>query len=160
MLTREQITFWIHHFCKLDVTQYEQRQRLIDSFVNAVYLYDDKIILTFNYKKGCKTAILCDIISSDLEALASPCLAINPIHSSLAQLVEHAAVNRRVVGSSPTGGAKGCQIRTKDAEWFCVLCFVLEVKKHQDSVIIYNDPLYKEINQQLTIGAVRPTESE
>ncbi len=27
-------------------------------------------------------------------------------HSSLAQLVEHAAVNRRVVGSSPTGGAK------------------------------------------------------
>ena len=27
-------------------------------------------------------------------------------HSSLAQPVEHAAVNRRVVGSSPTGGAK------------------------------------------------------
>ena len=26
-------------------------------------------------------------------------------HSSLAQPVEHAAVNRRVVGSSPTGGA-------------------------------------------------------
>ena len=31
-------------------------------------------------------------------------------YSSLAQLVEHAAVNRRVVGSSPTGGAKrDCQ---------------------------------------------------
>ena len=29
-------------------------------------------------------------------------------YSSLAQLVEHAAVNRRVVGSSPTGGAKIC----------------------------------------------------
>ena len=27
-------------------------------------------------------------------------------HSSIAQSVEHAAVNRRVVGSSPTGGAK------------------------------------------------------
>ena len=27
-------------------------------------------------------------------------------YSSLAQLAEHAAVNRRVVGSSPTGGAK------------------------------------------------------
>ena len=27
-------------------------------------------------------------------------------HSSIAQLVEHAAVNRRVVGSSPTWGAK------------------------------------------------------
>ena len=29
-----------------------------------------------------------------------------PLHASLAQSVEHAAVNRRVVGSSPTGGAK------------------------------------------------------
>ena len=28
------------------------------------------------------------------------------IYSSIAQLVEHAAVNRRVVGSSPTGGAR------------------------------------------------------
>ena len=28
------------------------------------------------------------------------------IYSSIAQSVEHAAVNRRVVGSSPTGGAK------------------------------------------------------
>ena len=29
------------------------------------------------------------------------------IYSSIAQSVEHAAVNRRVVGSSPTWGAKG-----------------------------------------------------
>ena len=28
------------------------------------------------------------------------------VYSSLAQSVEHAAVNRSVVGSSPTGGAK------------------------------------------------------
>ena len=28
-------------------------------------------------------------------------------YSSIAQLVEHAAVNRAVVGSSPTGGARG-----------------------------------------------------
>ena len=28
------------------------------------------------------------------------------LYSSLAQLAEHAAVNRRVVGSSPTGGAR------------------------------------------------------
>lgn len=39
-------------------------------------------------------------------------------YSSLAQLVEHAAVNRRVVGSSPTGGAKAYSL-------FCKLfCFV------------------------------------
>ena len=37
-------------FRKFHLTKREQRQRLIDSFVNAVYLYEDKIILTFNYK--------------------------------------------------------------------------------------------------------------
>ena len=34
-------------------------------------------------------------------------IILSSVYSSLAQLVEHAAVNRRVVGSSPTGGAKG-----------------------------------------------------
>ena len=38
-------------------------------------------------------------------------------YSSLAQLVEHAAVNRRVVGSSPTGGAK--QKSTSKEVLFC-----------------------------------------
>ena len=36
-------------------------------------------------------------------------------YSSIAQLVEHAAVNRRVVGSSPTGGAiwsRGQEVKT------------------------------------------------
>ena len=37
-------------------------------------------------------------------------IILSSVYSSLAQLVEHAAVNRRVVGSSPTGGAKrDCQ---------------------------------------------------
>ena len=39
-------------------------------------------------------------------------------YSSIAQLVEHAAVNRRVVGSSPTWGAKEKPIR------FCVSAFL------------------------------------
>ena len=28
---------------------------LIDAFVNAIYLYDDKLVLTFNYKDGTRT---------------------------------------------------------------------------------------------------------
>jgi len=64
LLTREQMVFWICRYRKLDVTKPEQRQRLIDGFVNAVYLYDDKIILTFNYKEGCKTISLHDIMGT------------------------------------------------------------------------------------------------
>ena len=66
MLTREQIAFFIYRFRKFDVTKREQRQRLIDSFVNAVYLYEDKIILTFNYKDGSKTITLAEVEGSDL----------------------------------------------------------------------------------------------
>jgi hypothetical protein len=44
-LTKEQLIFWLSRFRKLDVTQKDQRQRLIDTFVNAIYLYDDKIVL-------------------------------------------------------------------------------------------------------------------
>ena len=42
-----------------------------------------------------------------MPALSVVLLELRFLLSSLAQLAEHAAVNRRVVGSSPTGGAKG-----------------------------------------------------
>ena len=28
---------------------------LIDTFINAIFLYDDKMLITFNYKDGTKT---------------------------------------------------------------------------------------------------------
>ena len=62
----------IYRFRKFDVTKREQRQRLIDSFVNAVYLYEDKIILTFNYKDGSKTITLADVEGSDLSSFGAP----------------------------------------------------------------------------------------
>ena len=72
LLTREQIAFFIYRFRKFDVTKREQRQRLIDSFVNAVYLYEEKVILTFNYKDGSKTITLEDVEGSDLSAFGAP----------------------------------------------------------------------------------------
>lgn len=71
LLTREQIAFFIYRFRKFDVTKREQRQRLIDSFVNAVYLYEDKIILTFNYKDGSKTITLAEVEGSDLSCFGA-----------------------------------------------------------------------------------------
>ena len=71
LLTREQIAFFIYRFRKFDVTKREQRQRLIDSFVNAVYLYEEKVILTFNYKDGSKTITLEDVEGSDLSGFGA-----------------------------------------------------------------------------------------
>jgi len=79
LLTREQVLFWICRYRQLDITIPEQRQRLIDGFVNAIYLYDDKIILTFHYKEGCKTISFGDIMGlSDATAGSDVCAAGAP----------------------------------------------------------------------------------
>jgi Site-specific recombinases, DNA invertase Pin homologs len=72
LLTKEQLLFWLHRFRALDVTNPAHRQRLVDSFVNAIYLYDDKIVLMFNYKEGSKTLDLADIECSSLSAGGAP----------------------------------------------------------------------------------------
>jgi len=40
----EFVTFWLHRFRKLDVRQQAHRKMLIDTFINSIYLYDNKII--------------------------------------------------------------------------------------------------------------------
>jgi len=71
-LTREEVLTWLYAFRSLDPDRPEHRQRLIDSFINAVYVYDDKIVLTFNYRDGEETVSLDDINSSDLDNRAPP----------------------------------------------------------------------------------------
>lgn len=75
-LTKDQIVFWFHRFRKLNTNKLEHRRRLIDSFVNAIVLYDDRITFTFNYKDGSKTITFTDLenagLGSDINALAAP----------------------------------------------------------------------------------------
>ncbi len=75
-LTKEQIRFGIEKFKQLDISSKEGKQRLIDGFINAIYLYDDKITFTFNYKDGTKTVFLSEInctpSGSDIKCLAAP----------------------------------------------------------------------------------------
>lgn len=72
--------FWLHRFRKLDMAKKEHRQMLIDVFINAIFLYDDKMLITFNYKEGTKTITFDDVknevseetLGSDLTSLAAP----------------------------------------------------------------------------------------
>ena len=54
-ISAEFMTFWLHRFRKVDVTKQSHRKMLIDTFINAIFLYDDKMLITFNYKGGTKT---------------------------------------------------------------------------------------------------------
>ena len=37
------------------MNQKDQRQALVDTFINSIYLYDDKVLITFNYKESTQT---------------------------------------------------------------------------------------------------------
>ncbi|MDR1563392.1 MAG: recombinase family protein [Oscillospiraceae bacterium] len=60
-VSEDKIRFWIYKFRDGDMQDITHRQRLVDSFVNAIYLYDDKIVFTFNYKDGAKTVSLKEL---------------------------------------------------------------------------------------------------
>ena len=75
-MKEEFVRFWLLRFRKLDMSQPEQRQALVDTFINAIYLYDDKVLITFNYKEGTETVAFGEAVkaekSSDMCARGAP----------------------------------------------------------------------------------------
>ena len=79
-LTREQMTAWFEQFRHGDPANREFQKRLIDTFVNAVYVFDDKLVLTYNYQHGTQTISLEEIesaLSSDFDGATPPIKASN-----------------------------------------------------------------------------------
>lgn len=72
VLTKEQILFALHNFRKIDISTQEGKQRLIDGFVNSIYLYDDHFVITYNYKGQSKTVTFEEVNSSPLTSKGSP----------------------------------------------------------------------------------------
>ena len=72
IVPKEQLLFALYNYRKLDMSVQSDRQKLIDSFVNSIYLYDDHFIITFNYKNTSKKVSLKEINSSSLTSSAPP----------------------------------------------------------------------------------------
>lgn len=51
-LKKEEVAAWLTSFCKGDLFDMEFRKRIIDVFINAIYLYDDKVVIYFNVRGG------------------------------------------------------------------------------------------------------------
>ena len=64
-LSENQVRFWLTRFRKIDPNVKSHRETLINTFVNAVYLYDEKVLITFNYKDGTKTITFDEIAAKD-----------------------------------------------------------------------------------------------
>ena len=59
------IRFWLMKFRKFDISQKKQRKARIEIFVNAIFLYDDRMLITFNYKDGTQTVRFEDTLTTD-----------------------------------------------------------------------------------------------
>ena len=78
-IKEEFIRFWLLRFRKLDMSLKDQRQALVDTFINSIYLYDDKVLITFNYKEGTQTITFEEAAEaaskgngSDLDCIPAP----------------------------------------------------------------------------------------
>jgi hypothetical protein len=85
-LTKEQVVFWISNFKGGDIENSDYRRSLVDIFVNSIFLYEDKIVLTFNWKDGTKTVSLAELEHADTggedEVIAANVLNINDFRGS------------------------------------------------------------------------------
>ena len=78
MITEDQIWYIFDKFRNMDLSMPKQRQRLIDSFLQSIVLFDDKLIISFNYRSHPVTILLDQLIGfindnrSDLKTTASP----------------------------------------------------------------------------------------
>ena len=69
------IVTWINRFKYGDVDDIEYQKQIIDTFINAIYVYDDKLVFTYNFKDGTETVPLKaveDAFGSDLTQVAPP----------------------------------------------------------------------------------------
>ena len=84
LLEPKKLKFYFINLRKLDTTKLEDRRSLINNFVNAVVLHDDRIDFVFNYQDGTKTVTFEELKeesddSSDLLVSARP--SLEPRHA-------------------------------------------------------------------------------
>lgn len=65
ILTEDDVKKWLLKFCKGDPLDDAFRERIIDAFVNSVYLYDDKVIIYYNIRSG-KQVSFIDLPNTDV----------------------------------------------------------------------------------------------
>lgn len=75
-LTRDHILYFLHRFRDADRNDIECQKRIMQTFVNSVFVYDDKIKLTYNFADGSSVIPLTQIdaeANSDGFVCCAPC---------------------------------------------------------------------------------------
>ena len=73
--TKEQIVSWINRFKYGDEDDIEYQKQIIDTFINAICVFDDKLVFNYNFKDGTEAIPLKaveDAFGSNLTQAAPP----------------------------------------------------------------------------------------
>lgn len=87
-LTEEHILFFLRQFKNVDFENVDCQKRLISTFVNSIYLYDDKIVITFNYSGNNRTVSLSEVDNATEGDMFGCCAPL----SAMANTYEHPIV--------------------------------------------------------------------
>ena len=71
-LSENEVRTWLRQFTNGDPMNEDFRRRVIDTFINCVYLYDDRVIVFYNIKGGKQVSYIDLINSADLPPEPSP----------------------------------------------------------------------------------------
>ena len=63
-ISEEFVRFFLERFRNLDLSKLEHRKMLIEVFLNSVYVFNDKIVISCNYKDGTKTVNFSEMESA------------------------------------------------------------------------------------------------
>ena len=64
--------FWFEKFRKGDMRDMEHQRQIIDTFVNSVYVFDDRVVLNFNFTDDAKTVTREEVLGSSAVDNAPP----------------------------------------------------------------------------------------
>ncbi|NLT13709.1 MAG: recombinase family protein [Clostridiales bacterium] len=71
-LSEDDVIRWMRNFKGGDMNDKEYRRQLIDCFVNRIYLFDDRLVLTFNVNNATKEVTFDLVESSDFNSSSPP----------------------------------------------------------------------------------------
>lgn len=66
-ISRDYVLFYLTDFRNGDTHSPAFQKRIVDTFINSVYVYDDKVTVTFNYSSDSRTVTLAEVDSFGTE---------------------------------------------------------------------------------------------
>ena len=72
IFTQDHFRMALYNFRKIDITTLEGKRKIIDTFINAIYLYDDHLKIIYNSNGKEETVSLAELESSTLFSCGAP----------------------------------------------------------------------------------------